>query len=171
MFSKFVQNHSKLGIRLSAFALAGMALLAGSSAAYADGRCKKVDGHYAEHIVPAPECTSPFGLCVAGDFRGDIYGGFFGSVNSLTPTAVGEVLLFTTDTTIHAQIGNKQGDLMIKNAGAFQTAGAGNIVDLQYIVGGTGDFSGASGAIRASGAFNSATGTGESDYEGQVCLP
>lgn len=171
MFTKLSQNRSKFTVRLSAFALAAMALLTASSGVSANGQCKKVNGRYNEHIVPPPECTSPFGLCVAGEYRGDIRGDFFGSVVSLTPTAVGEVLLFTTDSTIHAHIDGKEGDLIIKNAGAFQTAGAGNIVDLQYIVGGTGELTGASGAIRASGTFDSATGMGESEYEGMVCLP
>lgn len=171
MFTRFSQNRSKLGLRFSAFALAGMALLTASSGAYANGQCKKVEGRYVEHLVPPPECTSPFGLCVAGEYRGDVKGDFFGSVISLVPTTVEEVLLFTTDSVIHARIGDRQGDLMIKNAGAFQTAGAGNIVDLQYIVGGTDGFAGASGVIRASGTFDSATGMGESAYVGEVCLP
>ncbi|MEZ4732886.1 MAG: hypothetical protein R3E79_37775 [Caldilineaceae bacterium] len=171
MITKLFQNRSKLGIRLAAFALAGMTVLTASSGAYADVRCRKVEGRYAEHIVPPPDCTSAYGLCIAGEYRGDVQGNFFGAVTSLTPTAVGEVQLFTSDSTIHARIGNKEGDLIIKNAGAFQTAGAGNIVDLQYIVGGTGQFAGASGALRASGTFDSATGMGESSYEGEVCLP
>jgi hypothetical protein len=72
---------------------------------------------------------------------------------------------------IHARFDGKEGDLIIKNAGAFQITGTGHIVDLQYITEGTGQLSGATGVIRASGTFNSATGMGESDYEGEICLP
>lgn len=170
-FSKPFQGRGKLGSRVAAFALAALALLVGSSAAQAQPQCRRVHGHYEEHIVSGPECTSTVGLCVAGTYKGRIHGTFFGAVNSLAPTDVGEVLLFTTDSTIHASFDGKEGDLIIKNAGAFQTAGTGHIVDLQYIVGGTGELSGASGVIRATGTFDSATGTGESDYEGEICVP
>jgi hypothetical protein len=47
--------------------------------------------------------------------------------------------------------------------------GAGDILDLQIITGGTGDFAGASGAIHASGFF--VNGSGESEYTGTLCLP
>jgi hypothetical protein len=43
------------------------------------------------------------------------------------------------------------------------------VLDLQTIVGGTGDFTGASGSIQAFGTFDSATGTGSSGFVGTVC--
>jgi hypothetical protein len=81
------------------------------------------------------------------------------------------VLFFTTSTVIHAQIANKHGDIFVKNNGAFQTAAPGAIMDIQYITGGNGDFTGASGVLQAFGQFNGATGMGESDYVGTICLP
>ncbi len=84
-----------------------------------------------------------------------------------TPTT--GVLLFTSDSVIHARIKGKEGNLIIKNAGAFNTGGDGDIVDLQRIVGGTGALVGATGALRASGAF--VAGSGESEYIGSICLP
>lgn len=170
MFTQGTQNRSKFAVRMSAFALAAMALLTASSGVSATAQCKKVNGHYQEHFVfgtPCPEGA----LCIAGEYRGDIQGDFFGILASQSDTDVNEVKLFTTNSTIHARIDGKEGDLMIKNAGAFQGAGAGNIVDLQYIVGATSELSGATGAIRASGTFDFATGMGESDYEGTICLP
>jgi hypothetical protein len=170
MVTKLAQNRSKLSVRMSAFALAAMALLTASSGVNAQAQCKKVGGHYEEHFVSAPDCPQN-ALCIAGEYRGDIQGDFFGIVASLNDTEVNEVKLFTSNSTIHARIDGKEGDLIIKNAGAFQGGGAGNIVDLQYIVNATGELAGATGAIRASGTFDFATGMGESAYEGMVCLP
>lgn len=173
MFTQLFQNRSKWNIRMSAFALAATALLVSSTGVSADPLCKKVQGRYMEHIV-TENCTAPTGLCIAGEYQGELRGEFFGSATSLTPTAdtaTTGVLLFTSDSTIHARVKGKQGDLMIKNAGAFQSTGTGNIVDVQFIVGGTGDLTGASGVLRASGIFNPVTGMGESAYEGEICLP
>lgn len=172
MFAKLSQNRNKFGVRISALALSAIAFLANGAAVHADSpKCKKVKGHYTEHLVPPPTCTSPVGLCVAGEYEGDVRGEFFGSVISLTPPSPEGVSLFTTSSVIHARIDGKEGDLNIKNFGAFQAAENGNIVDLQYITSGTGQLSGATGVIRASGTFNIVAGTGESDYEGMVCLP
>lgn len=173
MFSQLFQNRSKLSIRMSAFGLAVTALLVTSAGVSAGPSCKKVEGHYVEHIV-TENCNSPVGLCIAGEYFGDVRGAFFGAATTLAPTAdtpATAVLLFTSDSTIHARISGKEGDLTIKNAGAFQSNGAGHIVDLQFITGGTGQLNGVTGAIRASGTFDSATGMGESDYEGEICLP
>jgi hypothetical protein len=46
----------------------------------------------------------------------------------------------------------------------------GPIVDLQTIVGGTGDLTGATGALRTQGTFSLVNG-GRSAYQGTVCLP
>ncbi len=133
-----------------------------------------VVGHYAEHAVQAG-CTSPVGLCIAGEYAGMIKGAFEGTALTFTPVMVDMqptgVALFTSDSVIHARIHGKEGDLKIRNAGAYYAQGSGDIVDLQQIVGGTGELAGASGALRASGTFDPATGMGESEYMGNVCLP
>lgn len=173
MFTKLSENRSKFSARLSAFALAGMALLVTNASVSANPQCRKVEGRYAEQAT-TENCMSPVGLCIAGEYQGDVSGNFFGTATALIPSAdtgTTAVVFFTSDSVIHARINNKQGDLIIKNAGAFQTAGAGNIVDVQYITGGTGDFSGVTGVIRASGTFDSATGMGQSKYEGEICRP
>ncbi len=72
---------------------------------------------------------------------------------------------------IEAKVRGARGNLLIKNAGVFQSTGDGNIVDLQVVTGGTGDLTGATGAIRASGLFSPTTGSGSSEYEGKICLP
>ena len=125
-------------------------------------------------IVVTFLCESPVGLCIAAEYRRVIKGDLFGTATSIFPTAdtaMTNVLHFTSDSVIHARVRGRQGDLFIKNVGAFQSAGEGNIVDLQTITGGTDELTGASGAIRASGLFDPVAGEGSSEYEGMICLP
>ena len=163
----------KFSRRFFGFAMAATALMMSTASVYAQNTCYPLNGHYNEHIV-TQNCNSPVGLCIAGDYDGVIQGSFSGAATSLTPSAdtpTTGVLFFTSDSVIHAKVNGKEGDLIIKNAGAFQSVGDGNIVDVQIITGGTGGLVGASGAIRASGLFNPATGTGSSEYDGMICLP
>lgn len=152
----------------AAGALACVLLL--TSAAQADVRCRAVSGQYQERDASGPDCVSPVGLCIAGEYRGDVQGTFSGEATALIPTAdtpATGVVLFTSDSRIDARIGGRSGTLLIKNAGAFRTIADGSIVDVQTIVGGTGDFDGATGAIRGSGTF--VGGAGTSTYTGTVC--
>jgi len=151
--------------------VAALTLTAGQSAA-ATG-CIPVSGSYLEHAVGGPECLSPVGLCIAGDYRGDIAGSFAGSASALIATAdtpTTTVSAFTSNSTITGAIKRFHGTLQVKNAGVFTSTADGSIVDLQTIVGGTGRLAGASGFIRASGTFSFTDG-GISSYEGSVCLP
>jgi hypothetical protein len=152
-----------------ATAIASIVVLAASTSNAAQA-CRTLKGRYSEHAV-ADGCTSPVGLCIAGDYSGAIKGTFAGQATSVTPTADSPttgVLLFTSDSTITARTGGRSGTLIVKNAGAFQSDGTGSIVDLQTIVGGTGDFAGASGNIRAEGTF--VNGQGESAYTATLCV-
>lgn len=171
MFSKqfSMRRHLVKRTAQAVLAAAGLALLAAN--AHAQDSCQQVAGHYAEHIV-VENCMSPVGLCIAGEYRGMIKGSFEGTATSLTPTAdtpATGVVPFTSDSVIHARVRGKQGDLLIKNAGAYRTTGDGDIVDVQVIIGGTGELVGASGVLRASGVF--VDGSGESEYIGSICLP
>jgi hypothetical protein len=149
-------------------AIAGIGLVAASSSNAAQA-CRTLEGRYREHAVGQP-CTSPVGLCIAGEYSGDIRGPFEGRATDITPTgqAPTDVLLFTSDSTITAKVGSDQGTLVIKNRGVYQPAGTGSIVDLQTIVGGTGAFASATGDIRAEGTF--VNGQGESTYKATLCL-
>lgn len=174
-FSNLFQS-KRLAKYLSTFGLAAAALLISTASVSAQSSCRDLKGRYQEHAVAPADCTtSPVGLCIAAEYTdGPLHGTFTGSVNALIPsgdTPTTSVLFFTTDTLIHAQIGNKQGDIFVKNNGAFQTAAPGAIMDIQYITGGNGDFSGASGVLQAFGKFDGATGMGESNYAGTICLP
>ncbi len=159
---------------LAAFMLVGTAFVPTAAHLGADARCRDVNGHYAEHWVDPSSCPSPVGLCIEGDFSGAIRGGFASTATSFSPTddtPLTAVVPFTGDGTIHAHPDGRRGDLFFKSAGAFHTVGRGEIVDLQFITGGTGAFEGASGALRASGAFDPIAGSGESEYSGTVCVP
>lgn len=148
------------------------ALLLSASASHADAACRTVTGRYEEHDASGSGCSSPVGLCIAGRYHGDIKGDFAGEATALIPTADTPstgVILFTSNSTIDARIGGRSGTLIIRNSGAFRTIDDGSIVDLQTIIGGTGDFEGATGAVRAEGTFSA--GAGESGYAGTVCVP
>ena len=164
--------HSATVKGLTAFTLAGMALVP-TAAHDGPAGCRNVNGHYAEHAVAPSSCPSPVGLCIEGEFSGAIRGAFASTATSFAPTAdtpLTAVVPFTGDGTIHANLGGRQGDLFFKSAGAFHTVDKGEIVDLQYITGGTGAFAGASGALRASGTFDPIAGSGQSEYSGMVCI-
>jgi hypothetical protein len=173
MASKHFLAQNRIIRRAAGAALvAAMALVLPAANVHAQSSCHLVVGHYVEHAVQ-DGCQSQVGLCIAGEYAGIIKGAFEGAATSLMPVLAEKnqetgVLLFTSDSLIHARVNGKEGDLGIKNAGAYDTSG-GDIIDLQRIVGGTGDLAGASGVLRASGTF--VNGIGESEYMGSVCLP
>ena len=153
------------------FALFTACSLAGATA-HAD-TCRQVNGHFTEQAQGAPACLSPVGVCTQGSYSGALRGDFATTVSTFTPSAdtpVTTAALFTADTRLAARLGRREGVLFIKNAGALRTSGAGEIVDLQVVVGGSGGLLGASGALQASGTFTFAAG-GRSEYLGVVCLP
>jgi hypothetical protein len=156
------------GLVLAAGVLPLALFASGSDAAVT---CQSVRGSYVEHQVTTG-CTSPVGFCITATYGGSLRGTLDGRATTISPnvdTATTGVLMFTTDSSFEGAFRARTGTLAVKNAGAFRTTGAGSIVDLQTIVGGTGGFAGATGELRASGTF--VNGAGESDYEGQVCLP
>jgi hypothetical protein len=143
-----------------------------ASSAQALARCVTATGFYVEHPVTGADCPSPVGLCIAGTYHGAVSGEFEGRATMIIPTAdtpATTVQLFTSDSTINARVTGRTGTLTIKNAGAF-AAGGGSIVDVQTVVAGTGQLTGATGALRAEGRFTFPDG-GQSRYTGTVCLP
>jgi len=91
--------------------------------------------------------------CQADSFRG------------ITGTPTTAVLLLTGDNIIHTD----GGDLLTKDAIVLRTTGAGDFAEVDTVIGGTGDWTGASGQFSATGTFTSAGGAGR--YAGQVCVP
>lgn len=151
--------------RFAAFAAALGVFLIISSSVSAAGRCQIVYGHYVEHQV-TDNCNS---LCIEGQYFGAVRGAFSGAVTRTYDSGDQSILIFQSQSVIHANVAGKSGDLMIKNNGAVHFDSEGDIVDLQVITGGTGDFLNATGAIRASGTF--VNGSGDSNYEGTICTP
>lgn len=167
-------RRSTTAVSIVRLLLAGVSLVLTATGVNAEDKCRPVNGHYAERAVAPTSCSSPVGLCIQGEFSGGVRGAFAVTATSFTGTAdtpTTAVIHFTGDGVIHARIGSRQGDLFFKSAGAFHTVGTGEIVDLQFVTGGTGSLAGATGALRASGTFDPATGSGESEYTGTICLP
>jgi hypothetical protein len=75
------------------------------------------------------------------------------------------VVLLTGNNTLQTS----GGTLMIKDAVLLQATGAGNFAEVDTIVGGTSEWAGATGTLRAQGTF--VNGSGEGDYIGEVCVP
>jgi hypothetical protein len=133
-------------------------------------KCKLVRGHAISHTVSGADCASPIGLCAAGQ----LYGGIKGELNlvatSLAPTQdtpVTGVFTYTGDDVIKT----KTGDIYTKDAGVLNLTpnSTGDDMSIATIIGGTGEYAGATGSLRIYGTF-SETG-GEFNYEGQICTP
>jgi len=152
---------------VSLTAIAMFSVPAGNSAAAA--KCKVVRGRVTSQTV-TENCPSPINLCAAGEFYGAIRGELFLVATSLTPTqdtpATG-VYLFTSDDVIKT----REGDIHTKDAGALNLTpgGSGDDVSIVTITGGTGKYAGATGRLRAYGAFSESGG--EFSYEGELCTP
>lgn len=134
-------------------------------------KCKTVSGHITDQPLAGAGCASPLGQCSAGRFYGALKGTFVASATSFTPsgdTAMTGVLYFTADLVLHT----KDGDLFLKDAGAFNTTpgGKGEHATVTTVTGGTGRWAGAAGRLLETGTFTQEDG-GYSDYSGEICTP
>ncbi|HEX8561307.1 MAG TPA: hypothetical protein VF668_24660 [Pyrinomonadaceae bacterium] len=133
--------------------------------------CQTVSGHITDQPLAGAECASPLGQCSAGRFYGALKGEFVASATSFTPTgdtATTGVISFTADLVLHT----KDGDIFLKDAGAFNTTpgGRGEHATVTTVTGGTGRWAGASGRLLETGTFTQEDG-GHSDYAGEICTP
>jgi hypothetical protein len=165
----------RFSLRAPAATMALLSLL-GTSAGFSTANaleCKFVRGHLEETQVTGAGCTSPVGLCTVAQMFGHLKGQARFTATAIIPsndTPLTGVVFVIGDTIVQdARLGAKRGTLAIKNAAAFRTIGDGDLSDTQVIIGGTGDFIGASGSLRISGTF--VAGSGSSSFEGTVCVP
>ena len=155
-----------------AAALASLAVILLSSTANANSLCRTLHGHLIDHALTGPACASTLGLCTQGTFSGGLRGAFIGIATSVIPTAdtpATAVLFATGDVVIHARIGDREGDLIVKDAGLFHTSGKHEFSDLMSIMSGTRALSGISGVIQVNGTSDPTTGIDQGDYVATVC--
>ncbi|MCW5852816.1 MAG: hypothetical protein KIT87_22280 [Anaerolineae bacterium] len=154
-------------VRVALVAVAALlALTLVSSGALAAPACKAVSGKFTLQAVNDPGCMSPVGLCATGEYQGSIkaISSFVGSAflaSADTPTT--GVVFATGDNTIQTD----KGDIYTKDAITLRTTGEGAFAEVDTVVGGTGEYAGASGVLTATGMFLNGSGAGV--YSGQVC--
>ncbi|MGH8777256.1 MAG: hypothetical protein ACRDWI_19675 [Jiangellaceae bacterium] len=128
----------------------------------AGGRdCRPVAGKLDEVAVP----TSDGSFQASGRLTGGLQG-----TDNFRLEHLSEPL---GDTTVshfvgHSLIETRTGDIDMLVAGAFDTD-SGRFSDLLTVVGGTGEWEGATGQLHLFGTFDLATGAGSSDYRGEIC--
>ena len=148
-------NHYSKPIKLAVIAMLVMLTLTiASSGATAQSSCMKVNGK----LVLNPDTT--------GSYKGDLKGNSAFTSTSFTLTDIPDVAVLTGNNLIHTD----DGDLMTQDAIVLRTTGAGEFAEVDTVVGGTGDWTGATGVIQATGKFTFAAG-GEGDYIGEICTP
>ena len=76
------------------------------------------------------------------------------------------MVLLTGDNAIQTP----DGTLFTKDAIVLRTTGAGEFAEVDVVVGGTGEWTGATGTLTATGTFTALAG-GEGRYEGEICTP
>ena len=146
-------NQYSKPVRLAVIAtLVMLILVIASSAAMAQSSCMKVNGK----LVLNPDTT--------GSYKGDLKGNSAFTSTGFIPTDIPDVGVLTGNNLIHTDYG----DLMTQDAIVLRTTGAGEFAEVDTVVGGTGDWTGATGVIRAIGKFTFEAG-GEGDYTGEIC--
>jgi hypothetical protein len=131
--------------------------------------CKKVSGSFTLTPLTGPACTSPVGVCATGAYKGGIKASSVFTGTSLiqtvdTPTTA--VVLLTGDN----QFTSGGDTLLTKDAIVLRTSGAGDFAEVDTVIGGTGQWAGVTGVLRAQGTFTLAAG-GSGDYVGELCTP
>lgn len=163
-----ITNYTLRWIRLAVLSLSALlvAVLVGSVAAASP--CKKINGKLTLQALPISSCSSAINLCASATLSGDLAGvsSFTGTSQAATAdTPTTSVILLTGDNAIHTS----GGTLLTKDAIVLQTIGAGNFGEVDTVVGGSGEWAGATGTFRAQGTF--AGGIGQGDYVGEICTP
>jgi hypothetical protein len=137
-----------------------------------DSKCIRVTGFY-EETATTNNCSSPVRLCTEYRYQGNLTADNFFTAATIVATAdtpATGVVFATGDSVLtNVHVAGRRGTLIIKNAAVFHTAGEGELLDIQTIVGGTGELAGASGVTHSVGDF--VNGAGSSVFDGFTCLP
>jgi hypothetical protein len=142
--------------------IVGLAIVLSASHALASPACRSVRGRVIDQQSSGAHST--------GRMIGAIAGTYDVTVGPVIPAGTQEGVVFATSNSV---VHTKKGDLTFSETASLdlaETEGL-NGVALLTITGGTGDWQGASGHLLLSGYFHGDTGTGEWDYQGEVCLP
>jgi hypothetical protein len=101
---------------------------------------------------------------------GAIAGTYDVTVLTIFPAGTVDNVVFATSGSV---VHTKKGDITFSETSSLDFAENEGLngVALLTITEGTGDWQGASGHLLLSGYFHGDTGTGEWDYQGEVCLP
>lgn len=132
--------------------------------ASADPNCHTRHGSVTIEIVTDPTCPSTVGLCANVQFRGGLRGESRFTGTSLVPSvdvAATGIVFLTGDNHIRTS----RGDLFVKDAIVFNTTGEAEFSEVDTIVGGTGDYEGATGRLQAVGKNN------EGSFTVEICTP
>lgn len=148
---------------IAATALVLTSVIAAAPAS-ADPNCHTRHGSVTIEIITGPTCPSAAGLCAKVQFRGGLRGesDFVGT--SLVPSvdvATTGIVFLTGDNHIRTS----KGDLFVKDAIVFNTTGEAEFSEVDTIVGGTGEFEGATGRLQAVGKNN------EGSFTVEICTP
>jgi len=158
-------NHTG-AVRLAAFLLAIAAL---STLAFADDKCSTFTGDFTA-VAPAT-CSSPVGICTHGTLKGEFPSFYDFSVDTLAPAndpASPNKFVYTG----HSTITTPSGATLTGHDGGFlymEPDGHAPFVTTVKIVGGTQQFSNASGKFVAPGALHLADGSTVGTYTAKIC--
>jgi hypothetical protein len=166
MFYRLERN---LKVAAGMLALGGIGVAIASQVASASGpSCRKVHARVFLQAEETPTCGSVIGLCASGELHGSLSGrsSFIGT--SFAPTAdtpSTDVVVLTGDNRIETS----GGVLLTKDAIVLRTTGNGEFGEIDQVVGGTGQWAGATGTLTGTGTF--IDGVGEALLVGEVCTP
>ena len=139
------------------------------------GRCKQIRARFMNTIV-TEGCTSPVGLCTAGESTGSrlLNGPNTFTAFGLVPSAglPGIVPETTVSFAGERVMRTERGTLTLSAVGVFDTAptAMGEFDELETVIGGTGRFAGATGTLHLFGR-STADGSGFlGNIRGEICL-
>lgn len=153
---------------LASLPVALVVVLLVSQVTAAGSDCRSLNGKFTLTAVSGPDCLSAVGICTSVEFKGGLKGTGAFTGTSVIPSADTPTtsVVFATGDNVITVAG---GTLLSKDAITLKTTGAGEFGEVDVIVGGTGEWEGASGTITGTGYF--ANGSGAGEYSGTVCRP